>query len=207
MTFITIITVIFVTPVYAQSNDIGIAKIHPASPFYFLKSVREILELKFAKTSQEKGFKYFEFAHRRIREVKSLINVNRADLIPPALEKYQSNLNKVLGLVNFNDEVLGPQLIDELNKHIVALERLQGQTDNQRAKIAIRTAIYRISSWDAALLERLALESKAKLSSKIKVNQSLICDFLSKEASSSALNQTEKFVLQERVKKCLRINN
>lgn len=204
ITIIIIITIIFSVPVYAQTEDIAPSKVHPASPLYFLKSAKEILELKFAKESQEKGFKYLEFAERRIREVKSLINVNRADLIPSVLERYWSNLNKTLGLLNFKDQALSSQVIEKIKQHIVALETLQKQTENQKAKIAIRTVIYRLSGWQAKFLERLAPEIKAQLSLKIAENNSLICNFLSKEASTAALNQTEKAVLLARAQKCLK---
>lgn len=201
--FFILTALFFSIPVYA-SEDIGYSTIHPASPLYFLKSSKEILELKFAKESQEKGLKYLEFAERRIREAKSLINVNRADLIPPVLERYWSNLNKTLGLLNFKDQPFSSQVIEKIKQHIMVLETLQKQTENQKAKIAIGTVIYRLSGWQAKLLERLTPEIKTQLSLEIAENNSLICNFLSKESSSSALNQTEKAVLLARAQKCLK---
>lgn len=193
--------------VLANEDQIGQSRIHPASPFYFLKSVREILELKFAGTTNVKSLRYLEFSTRRIREVKSLMSVNRPDLIPPTLEKYSSSLEKVLGLINFRDEVLGPQVIDKVGKHVLILEGLFNQTENQKAKIAIRLAIYRISRWNEQLLGRLVSEDKVRLSPEITKNQAFICNFLSKEASSSALNDTEKAVLTQRAQKCLQIKS
>ena len=193
--------------VLANEDQIGQSRIHPASPFYFLKSVREILELKFAGTTNVKSLRYLEFSTRRIREVKSLMSVNRPDLIPPTLEKYSSSLEKVLGLINFRDEVLGPQVIDKVGKHVLILEGLFNQTENQKAKIAIRLAIYRISRWNEQLLGRLVSEDKVRLSPEIAKNQAFICNFLSKEASSSALNDTEKAVLTQRAQKCLQIKS
>lgn len=191
----------FCNTALAKENDIGYSKIHPASPLYFLKSVREILELKFSKPDQI-GLKYFEFAQRRIREVKSLISVNRPDLIPPTLEKYSANLNKTLGPFNFQDEALSNEVINNVGMHIVKLEEIYHQTQNPKAKIALRLAIYRISLWNEQLLERLNSKAKDVLSLKINDNQTFICNFLSKEASSSALNQTERVVLIERAQKC-----
>lgn len=192
-------------PAYAQVDTIGQSQISPASPLYFLKSFKEILELKFAKSSQEKGLRYFEFATRRIKEVKSLINVNRADLIPPVMEKYWSSLNKVLSFIDFKDETLVSKLIDKVANHIIVLDDLETQTDNPKAKIAIRAAVYKILNWNQSVLERIDSQSKANLLSKITDNYKLICNFLSKEASKSALNQTEKATLSERVRKCLEI--
>lgn len=189
--------------VYAQIDANDQFPVNPASPFYFLKSAKEVLDLKFAKTSQEKGLKYFEFAVRRIKEAESLINTNRSELIPPVLERYWLNLSKSLGLLNLRDDSLASQVIEEIRQHILTLETLQNQTENQKAKRAIRAGVYRISSWNNALLERLTVQAKAQLSLKIEENHNLICSFLSKEASSSALNQTEKAVLLERAQKCL----
>lgn len=189
MTFITIITVIFVTPVYAQSNGIGYSTIHPASPFYFLKSIREILELKFAGTSQVKNLRQLEFATRRLREAKTLLTKSQ-DLIPPTLERYISHLNTLTDKHQKNDE-FAINLKDNLAIHLQVLEQIYEKASNLRAKMAIRTAMNRI-------IQRADVPGYAKAP---------VCNFFAKEASSSALNQTEKFVLQERVKKCLRINN
>ena len=186
-------------PVYAQ--DIGQAKIHPASPVYFLKSFKEILELKVSKPDQ-KGLKYFEFAQRRIREVNALTLANRADLIPPALEKYSLYMEKVLGHLDFKNANLARRVLEYVKGHIISLDRVFGQTQNQRAKIAIRAAIFRLFEWHQSLPERLSVETKLSILPQIQEDERLICDFLSKEASSSALNDTEKAVLIERVQKC-----
>ncbi len=211
ITFITfIIFIIFIktSPVYALSLPPTTYNLQPtlspASPFYFLKSAEEVLELKFAKTSQEKGHKYFELAARRISEVESLINVNRSDLIPPVLERYWFNLSRALGLLNLRDDSLASQITGEIRQQIVMLEDLQNQIDNRKAKIAIRTAVYRIFSWNNSLSERLTPQAKTQLSLRTGENNNLICSFLSKEASSSALNQTEQYVLSIRAEDCFK---
>lgn len=185
-------------------DQIGQSRIHPASPLYFLKSVREIFELKFAGTTQTRGLRYLEFSTRRIKEVKTLVGLNRPDLIPSTLEKYWSSLEKLLGLINFKDEVLASQVLGQIRQQISTLETVYPQIENPRAKMAIRAAIYRISRWNTQLLERLEPKDKIRLSPEITKNQIPICDFLSKEASSSALNDTEKAVLTRRAQSCLK---
>lgn len=197
-----ILSSLFITaPAHAQA-EISTSQITPASPFYFFESVKEALELKFAESVQDKGLKYFKFAQQRIIEAKQLVKENRTDLIPPLLERYYSNLNKVLGLGN--DKALGPYLVDEVGKNAIALNQLEDQTENPKAKMSIRALIYRILIWTEDFYQRLNPDQKNNLLAKTKANQAIICDFLSKEASSSALNQTEKAVLLERVQKCLK---
>lgn len=189
----------FCNTALAIEDDIGQSKIHPASPLYFLKSAKEILELKFTKTTQQKALKYFEFAERRIREVKALSKFNHPDLIPPVLERYWSYLNRSSNLLSFGGTE-GDQVLDQIGKHLIVLEGLQ--TDHPKAKIAIRALIYRISDWNSSFLKKLPDDVRKQLASKITANQSIACKFLSKEASSSSLNQTEKAVYIQRTQKC-----
>ncbi len=170
--------------VYAQDNDIGISLIHPATPFYFLKTIRENLELKFALTPRTKFFRQLEFATRRLRETKALISKNE-DLIPPTLEKYSSHI-KTLPDKDLEDEEIQIRIKESLVVHLETLQKIYDQVSNLRAKIAIRASLNRI-------IQRADVPVFAKLP---------ICTFFAKEASSAALNQTEKVVLEERAIKC-----
>lgn len=186
----------------AYENDIGQSKIHPASPLYFLKSVREILELKFAGTSNIRGLRHLEFTQRRIREVDSLVSVNHQELIPPTLENYWFNLGKVSGLLSFKDKALANQVFDQIRRQLIVLQKLYETVEKQEAKRSIRTTIYRISDWNMKLLDRLDLADRAKIVPKLTISQTLACNFLAKEASSSALNEVERVVLSQRAQKC-----
>lgn len=188
---------------FAFEDDIGQSLIHPAHPLYFLKTLRESLELKFAGTSNTRGLRHLEFSTRRIREVKSLVSSNHEDLIPSTLENYWANLGKLLGLINFRDEVIASQVTSEIRRHAITLQRLYDQIANTRAKMAIRTTIYRISQWNIQLLDKLTMDERGKLAAKLSATQMLICNFLAKEASSSGLNEVERLVLKERADKCL----
>lgn len=172
------------SPVYAA--EIGSSRIHPVSPLYFLKSVREILELKFAQTSQVKAIRQLEFATRRIREVKSLALTSRQDLIEPTLERYAWHLQELKGTVNHNDFGMLNKVNESLITQMNVLQEVFTKVSDPRAKRSIRLAIFRISEKFAAL-------------------RSVACNFLVKEASSSALNEVEREVLLERTQKCSNI--
>lgn len=182
--FIVVITVIKITSANASENDIGLSKIHPASPFYFLKTIRENLELKFAQTTRVKNLRRLEFATRRLRETRTLIPINQ-DLIPPTLERYTAYLNSLTDKHQENDE-FAQSLKNNLTIHLQVLLKMYDDTTNSRAKMFIRSAMNRV-------IQRQDVSSFAKLA---------ICNFFQKEASSSALNQTEQVVLKNRAQSC-----
>ena len=161
---------------HASETDIGYSRITPASPFYFLKTIREDLELKLAGTPHVKLIRELEFATVRIREVRSLVAVNQ-DLIVPTLENYQAILK------NISQE-------PDLDTHIAVLMQVYDNASNLNAKMAIRSS-----------LNKLILREDVSKASKLS-----ICNLFYREASSSSLNQTEKFVLLGRAQKCQNSN-
>jgi len=182
--FITIITFIKIPPAFAQEDSVGFSKIHPASPFYFLKTVRENLELKFALTSRTKMLRQLEFATRRLREARTLIPINQ-DLIPPILERYISHLN-TLPDKDLEDKEIVARIKESTPVHLEVLQKMYQQISSTRAEMAIRSTMNKI-------IKRADLPTFAKLP---------VCTFFAREASSSALNQTEQFVLADRADKC-----
>lgn len=178
---------LFAVPAYAQTTDIGQSRITPASPFYFLKTIREGLELKFAGTSRVRLLRELEFATRRIREVKTLIPINQ-DLIAPTLENYISHVNNLNNIPQDGDSDV--KIIQGLNTHVSVLTQVYDTASNPRAKMAIRSALNK-------LIQRIEISNTQKLS---------VCNLFYSEASSSSLNQTEKFVLMERARECENTN-
>lgn len=172
----------------AYENDIGQSQIHPAHPLYFLKAVREGLEMHFAQTSNVKLIRRLEFATRRLREVKSLIPGSRQDLIEPTLDRYWTLVSSLPVPKNLeNAGFFANEISDNLVIHIKTLEKIYPQISHPRAKMAIRSILNRFTS-------RQDIPSYARAP---------ICDFFAKEATQSAnLNETERVVLLERVKKC-----
>ena len=170
--------------VYALENDIGYSKIHPASPLYFLKTIRENLEMKLAMTPRVKLLRQLEFATRRLREARTLVTEN-VELIPITLERYSFLINN-LPDKNLEDQEILTRTKESLAVHLETLEKMYSQISSPRAKMAIRASINRI-------VQRADIPQYAKLPA---------CNFLSKEASSSALNDTERFVLIKRAQRC-----
>lgn len=178
---------LLVTPVYALDNDIGYSKIHPASPLYFLKGVREVLELKFAGTTRIKMLRQLEFATRRLREARTLIRDHNEELVPATLERYIAQFNELTDQHAQNDEV-GIRIKESLAVHLNVLEQIYSQTSSLKSKMFIRSSLNR-------LIQRADVANPSKVP---------ICQLFANEASSSALNQTEQTVLSERVEKCFK---
>lgn len=171
-------------PVYAHQDELGYSRLHPASPFYFLKTIRENLELKFAVTPRIKNLRQLEFATRRLREARTLISVNE-NLIPPTLERYAYHLKSLDDKHEQNDEFV-ENLNNSLSIHLNVLREMYTETSNLRAKMFIRSAMNRI-------IQRADVSMSAKIP---------VCDLFVKESSSSALNETEKWVLLQRSQQC-----
>lgn len=174
---------------FAYENDIGQSQIHPAHPFYFLKTVREIFEMHFAQTPKVKFLRQLEFATRRLREARSLTQTPRQDLIEPTLERYWHHVSSLPAKAakDLKTESLAKQISDSLVIHIKTLLKLYAETSNQRAKMAIRFALNR-------LMGRMDIPNYAKVP---------VCQFFAQEATQSAdLAETEKVVLLERAEKC-----
>lgn len=192
----------------AQS-DIGQSRIHPASPLYFLKTIREILELKSSPSNGIKLLRYLEFSTRRIREVNALFKNNRPDLIPQTLEKYWGHLNKLNSLVNIHDNSAMRQIVESMTQQLNTLETIYDQIDDRRAKMAIRLTLNRVSSENVILFTKINKGVKETIKpsahdvvQKIYLNQILTCNLLVRQASESGLNDVEKVVLKERAQEC-----
>lgn len=174
------------TSAYAVQDLIGKSQLHPAHLLYFLKPVRESLEMHFAQTRRVKMIRQLEFATRRLREVRSLIDTKREDLIEPNLEKYWYHFQK-LPDKDLADGELVASIKGVTAVHLEVLEDVYQQVVNKRAKISIRSAINRLS-------QRQDPEPETK---------DRACEFLARESTSSALNQAEQAIYSERTKKCL----
>lgn len=194
---------LFTFPVYAQAPDIGQSSIHPASPLYFLKSVRETLELKFTKTTHTRALRQLEFSTRRIREVNSLVETGREDLIWPTLERYVSHLQELKGLVNLQDEDMSARVSRGITAQMDALLAVSQKVSDVSAKRSLRTTIYRLSEYEQLIIDKLNSFNKYPHAKKLAASKLQACNFLSQEASGSALNEVERVVLAGRAQKCL----
>src|SRR3989344_4082602 len=170
--------------ILASENDIGYSSLDPSNPFYFIKGIREEIELKLALTPYVKHVRHLEFATRRLREARNLVDKNPS-LIPASLERYTSNLNTLLDRRTISGE-LALKIESSLTSHLLVLQKMHEDLKDNNAKRSIRSAVDKI-------LRRPDIEKPARLKA---------CEFLEKEASSSALNQAEQIVTKERAQKC-----
>lgn len=184
-------------------DEIGYSIIHPASFLYFLKMAREDIELKMAQSSSVKAVRFLEFATRRIREVKALSRAEKEDLIEPALERYWTHLQDLLGNFNSLDLRRNSEIEWQVYQHLYILNNLYPSITNNRARIGIRRTIYRISTWQTKFGQILAENKQADTAVRVYEHRKMACNFLSKEASSPDLNEVEKGVFLERAKKCV----
>ncbi|MEK7617062.1 MAG: DUF5667 domain-containing protein [Patescibacteria group bacterium] len=172
----------------AQTSDIGQSQIHPSHPLYFLKTVRENLEMHFAQTPRVKMVRQLEFATRRLREVKTLLQIKDWDLVEPTMERYWFHMNTVLKY-RPREEWLTLLLNYTISTHLNVLENIYGRMNEKRAKMSVRTTVHRILKY-SDIIEAPRLKG---------------CDFLAKEATSSSdLNQTERVILSERAEECFK---
>ncbi len=175
---------LFVLPVHALESDIGYSRLDPASPFYFLKTVREELELKLALTPRVVRLRNLEFATRRLREARSLVNKNE-DLIPATLERYLFYLKNLPEGYVADEEYL-TKFRTSLTIHPKVLQQMYDSLSSAPGKTAVRSTLNR-------MIQRTDVQPEAKRE---------VCQFFTEEASSSGLTQTEQVLLRERAKNC-----
>lgn len=179
---------LYVLPAHTHAAaDIGQSKISPASPFYFLKVIKENFELKYTDPAQT-DLKQLEFTIRRLREVKALISKNE-DLIEPTLIKFQQQLKQVTEAGKVKPGTAA-KIREDLINNLQVLQEIYDNIKNSRAKRAVRSTIY-------MMVQRADIGSSVRLSA---------CDFLAKQATASALNKTEEIVWQERAQNCVNLN-
>ena len=201
--FMILASLFMIQPVFA-ADDIGQSRISPASPLYFLKSVREILELKFAPTIHIRSLRELEFANRRVREVNSLVNSPHEDLIQPTLEKYWSGLGQLIGISDLRDENQAEQVSRSISLHMSLLQKVFSQVSDSKAQRSIRSTVFRLSEWDNRLISKLNTGKHFTFAQEIENSKISGCRFLTREASSSAFNDIERVVTIERAKKCFK---
>lgn len=141
--------------------------------------------MHFAQTSRVKTIRQLEFATRRLREVNSLISINRQDLIEATLIRYWSHV-QTLPQEGIEEADLTASIGENLKIDLQFLEGIYHQLSNSRAKLAVRSTINK-------LVQRKDLANEARSSG---------CSFLTKVASSSALTEAERAIYSQRAQKC-----
>lgn len=170
---------------FALEENVGIAKIDSSSPIFFLKTIKEEIELKFALTPRTKILRQLEYTTRRLRESKALVGSKNEDLIQASLERYGVSFNQVLTF-RPRDEDLTLLINHVIGVHVKEFINMYERLNSAKAKRGIRAAI-----------NRLMVGSDVTGAAR-----DLGCNFLLKEASSSALTQSEQVIFLKRGQAC-----
>ncbi len=182
--------------------EVGDALISPASSLYFLKALRERIEMMFSNDNEVKAHRQLEFSVRRLREVKSLIEENRQDLIEETLERYKDEI-KQLSSLSFRDDKLKETLGASVARHLYVLQTLYLQVNEKGAKRAVRATIQELMDFNKKLLSEMEDKTlKNALMEKTALRQAAACQFLAGEVTSADLNEPEKQILKEYVDMC-----
>ncbi len=184
-----------------EAVEIGESLVHPASPLYFLKTLREQIELAFSVSSEAKLNRELEFAQRRLREVKSLIKVKQQEMIQPTLDKYLRHITQV-GQFSQSGNDSSVRAGEAISRHVDVLARVYDQVGNPSAKAAILESLKRAEQHNRELLTKLDITRQQQLIRKIAAHQALACRFLTREATTSSLADDQKQALKERVIGC-----
>ena len=190
-------------PIYAQApiesgQDIGSSRLSPENPLYFLKPVREILEIKFAGTEKVRILKRLEFAERRLREVNSLIIAKREDLVAPNMEKFLLEIN----LLKPVPDVRLPLVSVSLGRYMEILVSLYNNTTDPKAKLGIRSIVYRVMDFNNSYYMNMDPGLAIKLFPLQSAKFATGCSLLASESLNTSLNESERQILKERGEKC-----
>ena len=181
--------------------DIGTSLINPDSPLYFLKTLREKIETILSGSDEIKLNRELEFAQRRLREVKSLVENKKQDPVVTVINKYNMHMDRVNKLA-VSDSGLQASVAEAVARHLDVLQRVYDTVGNPQAKNAILAAIERSEEHNRDLLGKLEIVTQQKLIKKIASRQAFACKFLAREASTSGLSENDREDLAQRVKLC-----
>lgn len=185
----------------AGAVEIGASLIPPSSPLYFLKAIRERIEVIFATTREVKTQRQIEFAQRRLRELNSLVKSGNHELVEVTMERYRQHLSEAQRQFGQNQD-LQSKVAEAVSRHLDVLVRVYDTVGNPRAKTAIRAAIERAEEQNRATLQTLETVAQQQLIGKIALRQAHACRFLIRESTASGLTSTEKEVLKDKVESC-----
>lgn len=183
--------------------EVGDSLISPSSSLYFLKAIREKIEIYFSATEQIRTQHELEFSVRRLREVRTLIEEGREDLIEETLSKYWEHLNLVEKQSNGKYGIRG-EIGASIARHMYVLQSLYYNTNEETAKRAIRASVQKVldHNWKLLTGADLGLDERENLSDKIAIRQIAGCQFLNEESNNTSISEAERSILKEYVEGC-----
>lgn len=143
-------------------------KLLPDSPFYFLKGIKEKIELFLAQASEAQAEKYAELATRRVAEAKLMIHKNKFQFVVKLLNEQQDYLQKAQEKIKeAQREAKDVQAVAAIvaratNQHLGVLADVYEQVP-EPAQEAIQQAIESASQGQEKALEALSTEKKEEL--------------------------------------------
>lgn len=182
--------------------EVGDSLISPSSPVYFLKAWRESLELYLASNDTVKAQRKLEFSVRRLREVKTLLDENRQDLVPATLKAYTQDLEMVKSYSS-KDPKNALDLGLSIARHMYVLQSLYYRMSESEAKFANRETIRYVLNYNRNLLNaNLSEEDRANFINGLKLREIAACQFLKTEAQASDILESEKKLISEVLQNC-----
>lgn len=182
--------------------EVGDSLISPSSPLYFFKSWREKLELYLAPNDVTRAQRELEFSVRRLREVKTLLDENRQDLVPATLKMYIKDLEMVK-TYSANSQDTKLELGLSIARHMYILQSLYYRMSMDEAKFTDRDAIRYILKYNQDLLSSGSSQEERELfRDKLKLREIAACQFLRTEARASDMSPDEKKLISEVLEAC-----
>jgi hypothetical protein len=128
----------------------------PGDTLYGVKLARERISLTLSLSAEGDHKLLTEFAEERLEEAEALIEQNRLDDLPAALEGFENRLDELERLTDANDEIQPgalEHLKARLDNHIQVLQRVMENTP-EPAREALQNALEK-SSHGREVLENL----------------------------------------------------
>lgn len=166
---IGIILFSFIFSSFALAKDFSLPDVSltPDSPFYFLKSWKESIQLFFTFGAENKAKQYLHLAGVRVAEYQKMVEKGKTDLAQKTLEKYEEQLNKAVEKTNelkkkgkdiesITEKSITNQAIESISKHVKILQE-NLQKVPEAAKKGIENAIENSQKQMEKLLEKTGI--------------------------------------------------
>jgi len=114
--------------VFGASTSTIDANLTPDSPFYFLKTWREQIQLFFTFNVEQKAKQYLHLAEVRLAEYQKMIEKGKTEIAEKTLNKYEDQLNRALAkaeeLKNKGKDIkdLSQKVEEATSKHLQVLQ-------------------------------------------------------------------------------------
>ncbi len=154
-----IFSLIFSAIALAKDFELPEAGITPDSPFYFVKSWTEKIQLFFTFSAEQKAKQYLHLAGVRLAEYQKMLEKGKTEIAEKTLTKYQNQLNRALEKAEElknkgkNVEELTTQIQEATSKHLEILNQNLQKVPEQ-AKKGIENAIENSQKQIEKILEK-----------------------------------------------------